>query len=81
MYPHERQALQRIATQLRGKFADRDVALYAFGSRVPGTHSAWSHFDLLVVVRDKKPQIEDEIISLLIHLPQETSSWLSSSLL
>ncbi len=81
MYPHERQALQRIATQLREKFADRIVAVYAFGLRVRGTHSAWSDFDLLIVVGDKKPQIEDEIISLLIHLPQETSSWLSSSLL
>jgi predicted nucleotidyltransferase len=75
MYPHERQALQRIATQLREKLADRIVALYAFGSRVRGTHSAWSDFDLLVVVRDKEPQIEDEIISLIVD--EEMKSGLS----
>jgi predicted nucleotidyltransferase len=38
-----------------------------------GTHSAWSDFDLLVVVRDKEPRIENEIISLLIHLSQEAA--------
>ncbi len=75
MYPHERQTLQRIATQLRQSFADRIVALYAFGSRARGTQSAWSDFDLLIVVRDKDPKIEHEIISLIVD--EEMKSGLS----
>ena len=75
MYAHERQALQRIAAKLRQRFAHRIVALYAFGSRVRGAHNAWSDFDLLVVVRDKEPQIEHEIISVIVD--EEMKSGLS----
>jgi predicted nucleotidyltransferase len=66
MYGHERQTLQRIAENLRQSFSDRIVALYAFGSRVRGSHGAWSDFDLLVVVKDKEPQIESAIIGVIV---------------
>lgn len=48
------------------RLADRIVSVYAFGSRVKGSHKEWSDFDVLVVVRDKSPQIEHEIISIFV---------------
>ncbi len=67
MYTHERAALQRIAANLRTRFADRITAVYAFGSRVRGTQGVWSDFDLLVVVRDKKPGVEAEIVGMIVE--------------
>lgn len=72
MYAHEREALKRIAGQLREKFAARIVALYAFGSRVRGSHGAWSDFDLLVVVQDRTPRIESEIIGTIVDEEMRT---------
>jgi predicted nucleotidyltransferase len=66
MYPHEKQTLERIAARLREKFADRIVGAYAFGSRVRGTHRAWSDFDVLVVVRDRNSETETEIIGIIV---------------
>ena len=75
MYPHEREALRHIATTLRARFAKRITALYAFGSRVRGTHDAWSDFDLLVVVRDKEPAVEAEIVGMIVE--EEVAAGLS----
>jgi len=66
MHTHERQVLDRIAASLREKFADRIAVLYAFGSRVRGDHDAWSDFDVLVVVRDKDPGVEAEIVGIIV---------------
>ncbi len=66
MRAHERQVLDRIAASLREKFADRIAALYAFGSHVRGDHDTWSDFDLLVVVREKEPGVEAEIVGLIV---------------
>ncbi len=75
MRAHERQALDRIAAALRERFADRITALYAFGSRVRGGHDVWSDFDVLVVVRDKDPRVEGEIVGLIVD--EELRSGLS----
>jgi predicted nucleotidyltransferase len=66
MYLHEKQTLQRIAASLRERFAERIVAFYAFGSRVRGTHHAWSDFDVLVVIRDRNPEAEAEIVGIIV---------------
>ena len=75
MYLHERYTLQRIAANLRERFSDRIAALYAFGSRVRGSHDEWSDFDVLVVIRDKNPRIESEIIGMIVD--EEIKSGLS----
>ncbi len=67
MRMHERQVLDRIAANLRERFAERITALYAFGSRVRGGHDAWSDFDVLVVVRDKDPRVEAEIVGMIVE--------------
>lgn len=62
MQKHEQEALARITEVLRGRFPGRISAILAFGSRVRGDHDAWSDFDVLVVVQDKTPSLENEII-------------------
>lgn len=66
MYAHEKKVLKRIKEQLIERFLDRIVSIYAFGSRVRGDHDEWSDFDVLVVVRDKTPEIESEIIGVFV---------------
>ena len=66
MRVRERQVLETIAALLRQRFPGRIEAFYAFGSRVRGTHGAWSDFDLLVIVRDKDPSIEAAVVDLIV---------------
>jgi predicted nucleotidyltransferase len=66
VYPHERRALARIAARLKEQFADRITAVYAFGSKVRGNHGAWSDFDVLVVVRDRDPRTEAEVVGIIV---------------
>ncbi len=75
MYAHEKNALKRIIEQLKERFSNRIVSVYAFGSRLRGDHNEWSDFDVLVVVGDKTPEIESEIISIFVE--EETKSGLS----
>ena len=63
MYAHEKGSLGRITNSLREQFPDRITGIYAFGSRVRGDHGEWSDFDILVVVKDRDPLIEEAIIS------------------
>ncbi len=72
MNPVERESLNRIATHLREKFPERIAGIYAFGSRVRGDHGEWSDFDVLVVVRDRDPSVEKEIIGLLVDEEMRT---------
>lgn len=75
MHLHERDTLHRIAAHLRERFSDRIAALYAFGSRVRGNHDEWADFDVLVVIRDKNPRVESEIIGIIVD--EEVKSGLS----
>jgi len=45
----------------------RIVSIYAFGSRVRGDYGEWSDIDLLVVVKDKDPEIERGIIATIVE--------------
>lgn len=44
----------------------RIIAAYAFGSRVRGDFDVWSDFDVLIVVRDRNPELEKEIIGMFV---------------
>ncbi len=63
MYKHEEKILKKIRTHLARKLDNRLSFIYAFGSRVRGDHELWSDFDVLVVVKNKTPEIEHIIIS------------------
>lgn len=52
--------------KIRSDLSDRIVMAYAFGSRVRGDYKEWSDFDVLVVVKDKTPELEAEIISIFV---------------
>ena len=63
MYAHEKRVLNRVTKNLRKQLPGRIVHVYAFGSRARGDHSEWSDFDVLIVVKDRDPLIEEAIIS------------------
>lgn len=67
MYAHEKGALIRITKSLREQFPERVRGVYVFGSRARGDHSEWSDFDVLVVVKDRDPLIEEAIVSLFVE--------------
>jgi len=75
MYTYEINILKRIIGKLKERFSEKVVSVYAFGSRVRGDHNEWSDFDVLVIVRDKTPEVEAEIIS--IFVDEEIESGLS----
>jgi len=66
MKSRERESLDRIAHRLRERFLERVAGVYALGSRVRGDYDEWSDFDVLIVVKDRDPSIEKEIIGLFV---------------
>jgi len=62
VFAHERETLTRIIKSLKERFPERIKGIYAFGSRVRGDHNEWSDFDVLIIVKDRDPSIENEII-------------------
>ncbi len=71
MYSHERAALENIAKELRNELGDVIAGVYAFGSRVRGDHTAWSDFDVLIVVKYKDTDIEKKIVDIIVHIESE----------
>ena len=67
MYAHEKRALNGITKSLRERFPERVRGVYVFGSRARGDHSEWSDFDVLIVVKDRDPLIEEAIISCFVE--------------
>jgi len=67
MYNHERNILKNITARLRERFSERIQGVYAFGSRVRGDHDEWSDFDVLIVVKDRNPSIENEIMDIFVE--------------
>ena len=63
MYAHEKSALNGITKSLRKQFPERVRGAYVFGSRARGDHSEWSDFDVLIVVKDRDPLIEEAIMN------------------
>lgn len=63
----EIESLKKIKEKLFNRFGDSIVYMYAFGSRVRGDFTADSDFDVLIVVKNKTPQIEDAIIGLIVE--------------
>lgn len=67
MYTHERNILRIITRRIRERFAERIEGVYAFGSRVRGNHDARSDFDVLIIVKDRTPAIESEIMDIFVE--------------
>jgi len=72
MHVHERKVLERIIEKLKEKFIDSIVSVYVFGSRVRGDYDEWSDFDVLIVVKNKTPKLEAEIIDILVDEEMES---------
>jgi predicted nucleotidyltransferase len=71
MYTHEREALEHIASELRRVLGDVIAGVYAFGSRVRGDHTAWSDFDVLIIISKKDTTIEQKIIGIIVDIETE----------
>ena len=67
MYAHEKKALDAITKSLREQFPERVRGVYVFGSRARGDHGEWSDFDVLIVVKERDPSIEEAIISCFVE--------------
>jgi len=67
MYTYERDILSKIIGDLRERLPGRIVAVYAFGSKVRGDNGDWSDFDVLIVVKNRNPSIEDEIMNIFVQ--------------
>jgi len=66
MLRHEERILRRIASRLKKKFSGRILSVHAFGSRVRGDHDLWSDLDVLIVVKDREPEIESKIMDIFV---------------
>lgn len=58
--------MARIARLLRERHGERIRSVTAFGSRVRGDYGPGSDFDLLIVVRNRTPALENEIIGTVV---------------
>lgn len=67
MYAHEKSILSHIVEALRERFPGRIEAVYVFGSKARGDHGEGSDFDVLVVVKDRNPGIEETIMGLFVE--------------
>lgn len=66
MFAHQKASLENIQTRLEARLPGNFASLCAFGSRARGDHEAKSDFDILVLVRNRTPKIETEIISIFV---------------
>ncbi|MBW1737102.1 MAG: nucleotidyltransferase domain-containing protein [Deltaproteobacteria bacterium] len=75
MYFYEKKILERITRQLISKFRGRIISVHAFGSKARGDHDKSSDFDILIVVKNRNPAIEDRIMEIIVQ--EEMKSGLS----
>lgn len=66
IFTHEKEILRQIGVRRRTLFHDRIIAIYAFRSRIRQDNDELSDFDVLVVVRNRDPQIEDRIMEVFV---------------
>jgi len=66
MYTYPEEQLRHITRILKNRFPKRVLSVYAFGSRIRGEYHEWSDFDVLIIVRDKTPALETEIIGIIV---------------
>ena len=67
MYSHISNALKRVTAALKGRYPEDVIELYAFGSQARGDHSDKSDLDVLVVVKDRSPAIEEVVIDAFVE--------------
>lgn len=63
----EIESLKKIKDKLYNRFGDSIEYVYAFGSRVRGDFTVDSDFDVLIVVKNKTPEIEEAIVAVIVE--------------
>jgi len=67
VYFYEKKTLERMKERLMSALPGRVVSVFAFGSRVRGDHDRNSDFDILIVVKDRSPAIEERIMDIIVQ--------------
>ena len=67
-YPHSDPVVQALGSRLREAVGARLDALWLFGSRARGDARPDSDYDLLVVVDEVSPDLEDRVLDLQVEL-------------
>ncbi|MEX2445552.1 MAG: nucleotidyltransferase domain-containing protein [Alkalispirochaeta sp.] len=75
VYQYARMMLEQIGAALREDHPGQIVSIHAFGSRARGDHNGDSDFDVLVVVRERTIDLEEQIISRFVE--QERTNGIS----
>ena len=71
MFNHYKKTLKKFSSSLRERFGADIEGVFAFGSYARGDNDGRSDFDIMIVVKEKTPAKEAEIISILVDLEQE----------
>lgn len=59
--------MREIAVTLKERFPERIMKVAIFGSRVRANHDSTSDIDVLVVVKNKTPEIERSIVEVFVE--------------
>lgn len=70
MFTTEKKALTILAEKLKSLLKDNLIALIGFGSRVRGDFTDESDFDVLIVIRDKSPEVFKETIEIVSDIEE-----------
>ena len=72
MYIHERKVLKRIIRNLKKRLPESISSVYVFGSKVRGDYDEESDFDILIIIKNKSPEIEKKIIGIIVDEEQKS---------
>jgi len=75
MFSHAESVLKHIARRLRATYPEHILSVIAFGSRVRGDHNEGSDFDVLVVVKNRSIELEEEIMDIFVEEELESGFW------
>ena len=75
MFTHKRNVLQRISNKLKTLFPEDIIDIIAFGSQVRGDHSDHSDFDVLIIIRNSRRELQEAVIDAFVE--EELSSGIS----
>jgi predicted nucleotidyltransferase len=67
MFSQAESVLKHIEHRLRASYPEYIVSVIVFGSRVRGDHNEDSDFDVLVVVKNRTIEIEEEIMGIFVE--------------
>lgn len=72
MFTAEKESMERSTKKLKSILKDNLVSVIAFGSRVRGDFHGESDFDLLIIVKERNPDVVEKVIKVLHEEEEKT---------